>query len=1429
MSVPSGPSWLQLGCPVEVVGRAEDGFPASFSEAEVCSTSAAEESQVPKVQVKYNDFVDEHGEKLTELFSLRNPRLRPASKKAHSTLAEYERGEAVDVKDNDVWWQGVVTSVTPELVRVYFPDVDGGTKQVTAAENIRLGQEWRQGKWHARIPPPLEPAQPQAAATPGLDSLEGTPPPETAEMAGAPGSAPAPASNGAVSAPHANGGSSMPGAFGGAPGASGPVPLPLPVLTLQQQHQVLMLQMHLRNMQQQQQQQQQQAAALPASAYRGSLTNAASQGGGLGGSAFMPRPHKKRKGGDDSSDEDEWKPSSHSVLKAANMLALSAKSDAAAAEDAAQAEAAADAGGVNVRRSTRAVKNRVIMIDGEPVLKANNYDLESGEQSIFDVELNREPKDGKEEEPAKGSGWVTMEAQPRVTAAPVQPRAAPKHYNAIEQARLEHNARVRMASIASEGRRARFLLNHIEVLLPFITPQAAAHIRYRAANYNAAADPIHAPVEAQPACLQGEMREYQVEGLRWMVSRLGDSGVNAILADEMGLGKTLQTISFLSYMQTERGVGGPSLVVVPLSVLPSWMAEFKRWAPNMRVVRFHCNDVQERLRLRREVLANPSSFDVALTTYEMVQSQQLGMSLCRTIYWRYLVLDEGHKIKNEHTNVAHTMRQVSRQNVLLLTGTPLQNNLHELYALLNFLYPDVFTDPHPFDNAFDLVHLKVDRAQLEKAGLLLRPFCLRRLKEDVEKSLPPRVETRINCPLSAMQTFWYRRLLLKDSKMLKSLEAEFSSDPNVQYERDNDSWRKMQHLVMQLRKCCNHPYLFPGAEPDFDGHSTGEDIVEASGKMGVLDRMLRKLKERGHRVTLFSQYNRMLDVIEDYLIYRGYKYVRLDGSTNRVQRMIDINRFNRPGSDLFIYILNTRAGGLGVNLQSADTCILYDSDWNPALDCQAMARVHRIGQTRTCHVYRFCTVGTVEERVQQRAEKKLFLEQMVNRGTHISADDLEGLSKGEMLSMLRFGADRIFQNAEGRPPSDEDLDAIIDRSDKLGEAAGGLGAGSVLKADAVSLDGAVADPAAAAAAAAEAAAKALREGLVDQKQSAADFNAEEVLLSTCILQGTDYSEARSVKDIAAEFWAGGGRERKQRLITVDGFQVLRENNYSLNEGEPSVYGRETARPVDGGYKKKGRQVAGKDYTHSDLCQICWDGGLLVCCDECPASYHFDCLGMTEEDVPKRWACPHHKCVECGRSTAAAGGLLFRCQGCANAYCEDHLPHDADILQICPRFQYLGQLHPRPACFVHCCADCRAFTESMPHLFDEATLIEKQRAAEAARRAEEEAAKEAADAAAAEAAAAEAEAEEAGRKTRRKRSAAAAALTPANILTSSTRRRKSSAAAAAALAAEAALEAALDEEDGDGGSALGGSSSSKRSGKRNKSVEEDDFDDDEELS
>lgn len=345
----------------------------------------------------------------------------------------------------------------------------------------------------------------------------------------------------------------------------------------------------------------------------------------------------------------------------------------------------------------------------------------------------------------------------------------------------------------------------------------------------------------------------------------------------------------------------------------------------------------------------------------------------------------------------------------MLFRTPLQNSLHELWALLNFLVPDVFASSEQFDEWFNLDIEDDDEknrliSQLHK---ILRPFMLRRLKKEVEKSLPPKHETILFTGMSAMQKKLYRDILIRDIDALQG---------------NSGSRTAILNIVMQLRKCAGHPYLFPGAE-DRSLPPLGEHLVENCGKMVLLDKLLKRLKERGHRVLLFTQMTRILDIMEDYLVMRRYQYCRIDGNTSYELREDYIDAFNAPNSEKFIFLLSTRAGGLGINLQTADVVILYDSDWNPQADLQAQDRAHRIGQKREVQVFRFVTEHTVEEKIVERAQQKLKLDAMVVQQGRLKEKDT--LSRDELLNAVRFGADKIFKSKDSSI-TDADIDLIID-------------------------------------------------------------------------------------------------------------------------------------------------------------------------------------------------------------------------------------------------------------------------------------------------------------------------------------------------------------------------------------------------------------------
>lgn len=520
-----------------------------------------------------------------------------------------------------------------------------------------------------------------------------------------------------------------------------------------------------------------------------------------------------------------------------------------------------------------------------------------------------------------------------------------------------------------------------------------------------------------PPFINGEMRDYQIAGLNWLVS-LHENGISGILADEMGLGKTLQTISFLGYLRHVCNITGPHLIAVPKSTLDNWKREFEKWTPDVNVLVLQ-GDKEERHRLINERLVD-EKFDVCITSYEMILREK---SHLKKFAWEYIIIDEAHRIKNEESSLAQIIRVFNSRNRLLITGTPLQNNLHELWALLNFLLPDVFGDSEAFDQWFKSQDTDQDTV-VQQLHRVLRPFLLRRVKSDVEKSLLPKKEINLFVPMSEMQVKWYQKILEKDIDAVNGAAGK------------RESKTRLLNIVMQLRKCCNHPYLFEGAEPG-PPYTTDEHLVDNSGKMVILDKILRRMKAQGSRVLIFSQMSRVLDILEDYCVFREYKYCRIDGTTAHEDRIAAIDEYNRPGSDKFIFLLTTRAGGLGINLTTADIVVLYDSDWNPQADLQAMDRAHRIGQTKQVMVFRFVTENAIEEKVLERAAQKLRLDQLVIQQGRAQQQTKGAASKDELLGMIQHGAANVFNTkgatgtlARSNDITETDIDDILRKGEE---------------------------------------------------------------------------------------------------------------------------------------------------------------------------------------------------------------------------------------------------------------------------------------------------------------------------------------------------------------------------------------------------------------
>uniref|UniRef100_A0A6B2KWZ2 Uncharacterized protein n=1 Tax=Arcella intermedia TaxID=1963864 RepID=A0A6B2KWZ2_9EUKA len=527
---------------------------------------------------------------------------------------------------------------------------------------------------------------------------------------------------------------------------------------------------------------------------------------------------------------------------------------------------------------------------------------------------------------------------------------------------------------------------------------------------------IHRFVEKiteQPKMLiGGVLKDYQLNGLQWLVS-LYNNKLNGILADEMGLGKTIQTISLLAYLIETKHVNGPFLIVAPLSTLPNWSGEFEKWIPNVTKVVYK-GAPNTRKKLQKELV--PGKFTICLSTFDFVIKDEEILS---KIFWNYIIIDEGHRMKNHKSKLTQTLcKYYKANNRLILTGTPLQNNLPELWSLLNFLLPSIFNSVETFEDWFNAPFALTTGEKMvmnEEESLLLirrlhkvlRPFLLRRLKSEVEDELPDKVERVILCDMSAMQKKMYYNMGTKGMVTVK--------------DRNGGNQNTLMNTIMQLRKICNHPYLFDKNRE----YPIDRNLWRASGKFQLLDRILPKLKSAGHRVLLFSQMTATMNILEEYLLLKEMKYLRLDGSTKSEERGDLLKKFNEPDSPYFIFILSTRAGGLGLNLQTADTVILFDSDWNPQMDLQAQDRAHRIGQNKLVLVLRIVTVNSVEGKMLERANWKLDMDNKVIKAGKYH-DKAKGQDRNDMLlSLLREDHNVLGQEVT----SDEDINKIIARND----------------------------------------------------------------------------------------------------------------------------------------------------------------------------------------------------------------------------------------------------------------------------------------------------------------------------------------------------------------------------------------------------------------
>lgn len=519
----------------------------------------------------------------------------------------------------------------------------------------------------------------------------------------------------------------------------------------------------------------------------------------------------------------------------------------------------------------------------------------------------------------------------------------------------------------------------------------------------------------QPDNIQGgTLMEYQIQGLNWLYYKWFTQS-NAILADEMGLGKTIQIIGFLATLIQDHNCF-PFLVVVPNSTCPNWRREIKRWAPGLRVVAYYGSRESRDLAQRYELYPEGSKdlrCHIVVTSYDAAADENCR-KFFKSVPWQGLIVDEGQRLKNDKNQLYGALSALKTPFKILLTGTPLQNNQRELFNLLHFL-----------DESKNAAQLEEEFQDLNETNLstlhdMIRPYFLRRTKAQVLTFLPPMSQIIVPVSMTIVQKKLYRSIMAKNPELMRQI---FSNDPNVK-DKEKGS---LSNILMQLRKCLCHPFVYNKSIEDknVDIASSHRNLVDASSKLKLLEILLPKLQERGHRVLIFSQFLDMLDMVEDFLDGMQMRYQRLDGQISSLNKQKRIDEFNAPDSALFAFLLSTRAGGVGINLATADTVIILDPDFNPHQDIQALSRAHRIGQSKKVLCFQLVTRDSAEEKIMQIGKKKLALDHVLIQGM-----DTEEADQDDLISVLKHGASNVFSDNDAHDViyDTASVERLLDRS-----------------------------------------------------------------------------------------------------------------------------------------------------------------------------------------------------------------------------------------------------------------------------------------------------------------------------------------------------------------------------------------------------------------
>lgn len=522
-------------------------------------------------------------------------------------------------------------------------------------------------------------------------------------------------------------------------------------------------------------------------------------------------------------------------------------------------------------------------------------------------------------------------------------------------------------------------------------------------------------LNTQPEMITGgQLMDYQLDGVNWLYYMFMKQQ-NAILADDMGLGKTVQVISLFANL-IEKHQCWPFLVVAPNSTVPNWRREIQTWATGIRVVTYFGSAFSRQMANDYELFPHGGKAlrcHVVIASYESMVDEEAKRVLNKT-HWAGLVVDEGQRLKNDKSQLYERLCRMKFDFKALLTGTPLQNNIRELFNLIQFLDPD--KDAEELEEQYGNLTAENIRALHD----MIRPFFLRRTKAEVLPFLPPMVQIIIPVSMSVVQKKLYRSILGKNPQLIQAI-CKQQTGQLKKAERHN-----LNNILVQLRKCLCHPFIYNRAieEQTNDPNLNFQRLIEASGKLKLLNIMLPKLQERGHRVLIFSQFLENLDIVEDFLTGLDLPYCRLDGKLTARQKQQQIDAFNEPDSPYFAFLLSTRSGGVGINLATADTVIIMDPDFNPKQDMQALSRAHRIGQTNTVMVFHLVTRASVEEKIMLKGKKKLALD-------HVLIERMEATEDEEDLeSILKHGAQALFNDddPQDKPYDDESINELLDRS-----------------------------------------------------------------------------------------------------------------------------------------------------------------------------------------------------------------------------------------------------------------------------------------------------------------------------------------------------------------------------------------------------------------